>query len=591
MSIFSKVPSGKRRTSAFNLGHEVKLTTDFFKLTPFLAVDVIPGDSFRDNTEIMLRMAPMFAPIMHRVNVYTHFFFVPYRLLWDNWEDFITQSVSGRAFNSAGDPLADVPKVIPRLRLARGNDPTTDYPYWRQYVGSGSLADYLGLQTRVAGLGSEAPDAVPNFLSFTINPLWFLAYQRIYNDYYRDENLENPVYDHLDFTDMSVVRFNKTLYGDVNPITDEEYQSIFKLRYRPWAKDYFAGALPFVQKGEDVTLPIGGTAPVTTNTAQAYNVRYADNLLNGSVFPVVSKGNGTQEGQYSQYGHIYANMAAGDLSPAPSDLSEMSVTIPPLSGSADLSSATAVTINELRRANALQRWFELNARGGTRYVEQLAAHFHVRPKDSRLQRAEYLGGGKAPVTISEVLQTSQSTESGTSQGNMAGHGLSASMYHAFTRRHFDEHGVVLGILSVVPKANYMQGANRFFGKRHFDDFAWPAFANLGEQEVYSWELFNDGIPADSDSYKGFGYVPRYAEFKTMPDRICGEFRTSMDNWHLGRLFAGEPVLNNDFISGKNFKSRIFALNDNEPVDSPLWIQIYNDLKAIRPLPYYGTPSL
>lgn len=571
MSIFSKVPTPKVRTSNFNLSHEVKTTTKLFQLTPFLSMDVMPGDSFKVNTEMLVRLAPMFAPLMHRINVYTHFFFVPYRLLWDDWESFITQSVDGK-FQSG----LSIPQQIPPVIVGSRN-PTSapDMSILNKYLGSGTLGDYLGCNICRAGVDGDQSANTPPI----VNPLWFCAYQKIWNDYYRDENLQDPVPDTIFWDSVpSVADPNFPNSSDGPNVVD----SIFKLRNRAWQKDYFTSALPWTQKGDAAVLPLGGSAPVSgvakTTQLAVYGHSLAGTIPNGDIWTGAVSGREVRS--------FASEPSSGNAVEFALDgANDVSVT-----GSADLSSATAVTINELRRANALQRWLEINARGGTRYVEQLAAHFHIRPQDSRLQRAEYLGGGKSPVTISEVLQTSNSTAESTPQANMAGHGISASINHAFTRRKFPEHGVVIGILSIMPKPNYMQGANRFFGKRGYLDFAWPAFANLGEQPVYNFELYNDGIPADMTTDTVFGYAPRYSEYKYMPDRICGNFRDSMDNWHMGRIFANDPQLNSEFISGEGFSPNVFSVEGPE-AESPFWIQIYNDIKAIRPLPYFGTPSL
>lgn len=572
MSIFSKVPTPKVRTSNFNLSHEVKTTTKLFQLTPFLSMDVMPGDSFKVNTEMLVRLAPMFAPLMHRINVYTHFFFVPYRLLWEDWESFITQSVDGR-FQSG----LSLPEQIPYVNFRFAN---TDPQQRIGFLGSGTLADYLGCNYCRAGVdGSQNATGDIN-----VNPLWFLAYQKIWNDYYRDENLQDPVVDTISWYGPNTVTVNSPAN-----LPDTDWQSMFKLRNRAWQKDYFTSALPWTQKGDAAVLPLGGKAPFVQEGG------YVDDPSVSFTGPSPAPGtrfdakfrHDVGSSDYTIYGDQTLPSGSSNQVTPVVGLSDTSVSV---DGYADLTAATAVTINELRRANALQRWLEINARGGTRYVEQLAAHFHIRPQDSRLQRAEYLGGGKSPVTISEVLQTSNSTAESTPQANMAGHGISASINHAFTRRKFPEHGVVIGILSIMPKPNYMQGANRFFGKRGYLDFAWPAFANLGEQPVYNFELYNDGIPADMTTDTVFGYAPRYSEYKYMPDRICGNFRDSMDNWHMGRIFANDPQLNSQFISGEGFSPNVFSVEGPE-AESPFWIQIYNDIKAIRPLPYFGTPSL
>lgn len=545
--IFSRVKAQYAKTSLFNLGHELKLTTKIGQLTPILCKEVLPGDTWRVNSEILVRLAPMVAPIMHQVKVYTHFFFVPYRLLWDNWESFITQSNNGKYDTS------NIPSRLPLLNL--------DLP-WK----NGSLLDYLGVQSDHTLDGSGVIDGF-------VNSLPFYAYQKIWSDYYRDENLDVD-----DFVTAPDSPEQVSDYGDYPLI----------MRYRAWKKDYFTSALPFVQKGPDITLPLGGTAPVTSD---------------GSVNVITDFNSLSFNGPNRTSG--FANVRF-DLEPNSATLGYLDSGVdPPVNvnklsgtmnthfrgsnqiGSVDLSSATAVTINELRRANALQRWEELNARGGTRYIEQLASHFNVIPQDARLQRVQFLGGGVSDVVISEVLQNSATQSDGTPQGTMAGHGLSASFNHD-CKFFAPEHGLIMGIMSIMPRAEYYQGCDRMFLKRSYLDFGWPSLAHLGEQPIFSSELYSQSVPEDPEvSDDVFGYTPRYAEYKFSNDRICGQFRGSMEMWHMGRKFSNQPQLNSQFISTENFSPGVFATDE----DDPLWCQLYLDCKVTRKLPKFGTPRL
>ncbi|QXN75092.1 major capsid protein [Microvirus mar23] len=598
--IFSKVQAAYAHTSLFNLGFENKLTTNWFKITPFLCKEILPGDIARVKTEQLVRLAPMFYPLMQRIRVYTHFFFVPYRLLWDKWESFITQSEQG-TYTVPGNPSnkTDFPTELPTITLPEGAIlPSSNgiaLQVWNEVIKSGSLADYLGLNFSPAGLNHAVGSQIAGE-DVTFQYLPFLAYQKIYNDFYRDENLEED--DFIMATDGNH-EYEAGTSGP-NSLLDEV---LFKFRYRYWPKDYFTSALPWTQKGDDMTLPLQGRAPVFNSIGDPSEMHvglsgnlhvpgtsvqfYRPNTDYEAGEPIIAKviaNNTVQLGVEPSAAPLLVGNNAQDVS-----LSSVDAYGSLNSIYTDLSQATPTTINELRRAVALQRWSEINARGGTRYVEQLQAHFGVRPRDSRLQRAEYLGGGVSDITISEVLQTSGSDINGetTPQGNMAGHGVNASYNHAF-KRYFSEHGVLIGLMTILPNANYYQGAQRQYLKRGVYDFGWPSLAHLGEQPIYDAEIFNDGIPRNVEAEENvFGYTPRYAEYKFSNDEIHGDFRTSLSNWHTGRVFGNTPNLNKTFANGQNFSPNVFSVQDVDP----FWCDMYIDIKMSRKLPKFGTPSI
>ncbi|KAA6326506.1 hypothetical protein EZS27_024395 [termite gut metagenome] len=509
-TVFDSVRVNIPKRNVFDLSHEVKMSMRMAELVPFFCQEVVPGDTFRMNAEMFVRLAPLLSPVMHNINCYTHFFFVPNRLVWKNWETFITGGESGLAT-----------PILPFMGTAN--------------FGESSLGDYLGFPVDV---GIPRASALP-----------FRAYQLIFNEYYRDQNL------------IPAVTVSKEDGQDT--VTSRNVQK------RCWEKDYFTSALPWPQKGGEVKIPMGGEAPLLYKNG----IQMVKQSATGD--PAVVSGfksnvSGTQGQLYGTY--------TPDI-PVSIDVSRTL--------SADLSTATSVTINELRRATQLQVWLEHNARGGSRYIEQIMSHFGVKSSDARLQRPEYLGGGKTPIRISEVLQTSETTDTSVT-GQMSGHGVASGNSHSF-RSFFEEHGIVIGIMSVLPRTAYQQGIPRFFSKLDKFDFFFPEFAHLGEQEVKVGEIYATGAGATDDAT--FGYQSRYAEYKYIPSRVAGEFRSSLDFWHMGRKFSSKPSLNQEFVQA-NPTTRIFAIETGgEEPETQLYTQIYVNLQAIRPMPIFGTPQL
>jgi len=576
--LFGTIPLPKLKRNSFNLSHEVKLTMQMGKLVPIICQPCIPGDTWRVSSEVMVRVAPMLAPIMHRVNVYVHYFFVPNRLLWDNWKDFITGGKDGKA--APAMPVMNV-SYFPI------------HPAWKYLVSDSSLWDYLGLPS-VDDIGTDGKSQT------LVQVLPFRAYQLIYNEYYRDENLdpEVPIHTEVD--------------GNLwNTLVSEELRQLFTLRNRAWEKDYFSGALPWPQRGADVELPLaGGDAPVYMDSAAGVGNLNLDFRTDGGAYTAgdvqINTGTlgvitGGPDGDARGHSVTTPNRAPvsfhGELAvPIRNAVENMNLT-------ADMSQVTMATINELRRAFALQRWYETNARGGSRYIEQIEAHFGVRSSDARLQRPQYIGGGKTTLVVSEVIQTSDSSSADSSPlGDMAGHGISVGK--TMNCKCFcEEHGYIMGILSIIPKPTYQQGIPRDFLKTDRYDFYFPAFANLGEQEVWNEELY-----VRTDNPRGtFGYVPRYAEYKYIPSTVHGDFRHSMNFWHLGRIFANEPTLSSEFVhvdEKRDDLSRVFAAmydpetgeENGNPTNASgvydhFWVYIYNKVYAKREMPRYGIPKL
>nr|QJB19784.1 MAG: major capsid protein [Microvirus sp.] len=525
-SIFQNVRSNKPPRTSFDLGHEVKMSMKIGNLVPFFCQEVVPGDTFSMQSEIFTRMAPLIAPVMHRMNVYTHFFFVPNRLVWNEWQDFITGGDDGK--QQPVHPSIDL-NIIDLDRYSKG-----------------SLADYLGVPPQ-----TETD-------TYHINALPFRAYQEIYNEYYRDQNLEDKV----EYSKAS----GESTYDDAMLIT--------QLRKRAWEKDYFTSALPNTQKGDEVLLPLAGTLDVTLENGTQQYMRKVDgsNPAHGGSMGVVIPGDATKSW-----------LANDNIPSEPLNLD------PNGSLKVDLGETTATTINDLREAFAVQRWMERLMRGGSRYIEVIKSFFGVTSSDARLQRPEYLGGGKNPIVISEVLQTS-STDATSPQGNMAGHGVSYGGSNGF-RKYFEEHGFVIGIISILPRTAYQQGLHKQFRKFDRFDYYWPSFAHLGEQPVTNDELFfqcNQGEAPGSVNIATFGYQSRYAEYRYISSRVAGDMRDTLLHWHMGRTFSALPSLNENFIKYDLVK-RNFAVNSEEYDE--VYVQIYNNLVATRPMPFEAEPGL
>ena len=511
--IFGSIQVNKPRSNSFDLSHERKMSIQMSNLYPIMVQEIVPGDKFRVSSEIMLRMAPMIAPVMHRVNVFTHFFFVPNRLTWNEWEDFIT-----------GGEQGDAAPVFPTLSLSQANS---------GHYGKGTLADYMGIPTDKPGAWST---------NAAISALPFRAYQSIYNEYYRDQALTDKV------------EFG--LGSDANA----DVVDLFKLRKRAWEKDYFTSALPYAQKGEPVNLPI---TPQYKDVSEVYDQNGSPSTA-GSDLQVSS----------SQAPDLVAGAAHARIE------------------NLDEDAGMGVTINDLRQASRLQEWLEKNARAGSRYVESIRAHFGVRSKDARLQRPEYLGGGKQNMIISEVLSTigtDSEADEFAPQGNMAGHGISVGSSNRFSQS-FTEHGYVIGIMSVLPRTAYQNGLERMWTKQDRFDYYWPEFAQLGEQEIQQKELFLDLGSDAATNNATFGYQSRYAEYKYKQSSVHGDFRDNLKHWHMGRIFdvGSPPALNTSFVES-DATDRIFAVTDG--TTDLLYCQVFNNVKAIRPMPIFNNPKL
>lgn len=505
--------------SIFDLSHERKLSCEMGKLIPIMCEEVLPGDTFRGKTDLVVRLQAMVAPIMHRVDVFTHFFYVPTRLLQTNWEAFIT-----------GGPTGTDTTAIPTVTSGA------------QGQAIGTLWDYFGLPCNTSD-----PNITVANKSVLAYP--FRAYALIYNEWYRSQDLQPKVALSL---------------GDGADTTTS-----MALLSRNWEKDYFTSALPFAQRGTGVSLPLGTAAPVI-------GIGKLDNDW-------ASATNNLYESNGARRSYTVGSRLISDASTGLQFFVEKQEIggVPYPNIRADLSSATAATINDLRQAFQLQTWMEKNARGGSRLVEVILQHFGVRSSDQRLQRPEFIGGGRSPIIVSEVLQTAPPTSEGdTALGTMAGHAYSALTSHRFEKS-FEEHGYIIGILSIMPRTAYQQGIPRMWLRSSKLDFYWPSFAHLGEQSVQNQEIF-----ATASNPTGvFGYQPRHEEYRQRESSVHGDFRESLNFWHMGRIFDTEPSLNSAFITASPTK-RICAVETG----NNCLVQLVNTVQAIRPIPKMGIPG-
>lgn len=483
------------KRSKFSLSNYKLLSCDMGELVPIGLTEVLPGDSIQQATSALVRCSPLLAPVMHPVKVTLSHYFVPHRIVWDDWEKFIT-----------GGPDGMDASVFPTISFPAGGPEI------------GTLADYLGVPTDIVG-------------SMAVNALPFRGYAMIWNEHIRDQDLQSEVF------------VDKTSGPDAN--------TSVALLNDTWERDYLTSARPWEQKGPSITIPLGTSAPVVgigvSDGQAAANHQWRDtdgtnhaadpSWNNGSALRIAASATG--------------NSGAGNL--------------PQIF--ADLTGASAITVNALREALALQRFEEARARYGSRYVEYLR-YLGVRSSDARLQRPEYLGGGQQTIQFSEVLQTAEGADP---VGDLKGHGISAGRSNRF-RRFFEEHGYIYSFISVKPKTMYSQGLARHWNKRTKEDFFQKELQHIGQQEILNKEVYASHTAPDGV----FGFGDRYDEYRRNLSTVSGEFRTTLDFWHLARTFSSDPALNASFVNAVP-SERIFAV----PSTDVLWIMAKHSIQARR----------
>lgn len=512
---YGLVPRADIPRSSFNRSHGYKTTFDSGYLIPFYCDEALPGDTFSLKASLFARLATPIVPIMDNMFLETFFFAVPLRIIWSNFKKFCGEQ---------RNPSDSTDFLVPIANTPAGG------------AVAGSLADYFGIPINVANLQHSA--------------LYYRAYNTIWNEWFRDQNLQDSVYSPI----------------DDGPDTYANYQ-LLRRNKRP---DYFTTCLPWPQKGDSVTIPLGTSARVVgigfdgtlSNTPTSRTLREYHGYNSGPK-PTISAGDT----------HVFLGLDGSTTSAATNIY-------------ADLSAASAQTINSLRQAFQIQKLLERNARGGTRYTEILQNHFGVISPDARLQRPEYLGGSSTRINISTVAQTSP-TSGANALGDLAAFGVAADTTPGWTKS-FTEHCIIIGLVNVRADLNYQQGLARKFSRRSRYDFYWPALAHIGEQSVLNKEIYATATATDDQV---FGYQERWAEYRNFPNQITGKLRSTysapLDYWHLAQKFISLPTLNSTFIEDNPPIARAIAV----PSEPQFVFDSYINLICARPMPTYSVPGL
>jgi hypothetical protein len=529
--------------SKFPRHSSVKFSFNVGDVVPFYVDEVLPGDTFNVKTSKVVRMQSLLTPIMDNIYLDYYFFFVPNRIVWDHWRE-----LNGENRESAWAQTTEY--EVPQVTAPTGG--------WNV----GTVADYMGIPTGVSGI--------------SVNAMPFRAYAMICDEWFRDENLVDPLY----------IPKGDAVTAGVNTRTNpSDYAAGGQPFVAAKFHDYFTSALPSPQKGPDVGIGL-------TGDLQVYGDGNPLHFFNGSITPA--------SGDYIFHFNSQGAAAGATVTADQNDransagyvLTKEMVDLNPTFTSgltATLSNATSVTINALRMAFQMQKLYEKDARGGTRYIEILKSHFGVTSPDSRMQRPEYLGGSRVPININQVVQTSE-TGSGTPQGNTAAYSVTTDSHKDFTKS-FVEHGFVIGVCVARYTHSYQQGIERFWSRKSRFDYYWPVFANIGEQAILNKEIYAQGTAKDDEV---FGYQEAWADYRYKPSRVAGEMRSSaaqsLDVWHLADEYTSLPSLSAGWIQeNKTTVDRVLAVSEQNA--NQLFCDIYIENYTTRPMPVYSIPGL
>ena len=550
ISRFSVNPSVDIQRSKFERNSDVKFSFNVGDLVPFYVDEVLPGDTFSIDTSKVVRMQPLVAPIMDNLYLDTYWFFVPNRLVWQHWQEFCGENPSSAWTTTI---TYNVPKIKGSVAKQAVNDANSKLCWL-----PGDIADYMGIPV------FSSDDPVNAQVLLSVNALPFRGYALIWNEFFRDQNLQDPVpipfhlsNATLDNTD---ILYNRICRGS----------GILKAcKYH----DYFTSCLPAPQKGPDVNIPLSGLAKVVTGDVSAAGIT-------GNPISFARASDRSNLGYLN--GNNTSQLSLNDTASAPGNLV-------PNNLYASLGSASLGTINELRLAFQMQRIYEKDARGGTRYTEILKNHFGVTSPDARLQRPEYLGGSRIPININQVVQTSST--SNTPQGNTAAYSVTADVHSDFTKS-FVEHGFIFGLCVARYDHTYQQGLERFWSRIDRFDYYWPSLANIGEQPVKRKEIYCTGDDDNDD--RVFGFQEAWADYRYKPSRVAGEMRSrvpnTLDVWHLADNYSGAPFLSEEWIQEDSSNlNRALAVSDS--VSNQLWADIFIKNTSVRPMPIYSIPGL